>query len=112
MVHWLDIDPDILKRCIDMWGEESQIHMTIEEASELIQVLSRIRFRPKRAPVEEIVSEIADVLLMCHQLAYIYGEELVQDKIYEKQQRVAKKLEHYERQRQQQIREESTSSPN
>jgi hypothetical protein len=59
---------EIFKKCIERWGKEAQIFMAIEEASELIQAL--IHHWRNRKNEDEM-------MLMCEQLALIFGEAQV-----------------------------------
>lgn len=54
-----------VERIADHFGLESQKLKTVEECSELIQAIENEDF-------ENIVEEIADVLIMVRQLIYLY----------------------------------------
>lgn len=54
-----------VERIADHFGLESQKLKTVEECSELIQAIENEDF-------ENIVEEIADVLIMIRQLIYLY----------------------------------------
>ena len=58
---------------ITKWGVEAQREMAYEELGELITALARRRRgRIERA---ELITELADVTIMCEQLAYMLGYE-------------------------------------
>ena len=58
---------------ITKWGVEAQREMAYEELGELITALARRR----RGRIErsEVITELADVTIMCEQLAYMLGYE-------------------------------------
>lgn len=69
------------------YGIKSQEQVAIEECAELIQAITKSN-RKKKSPheliasIEDIAGEIADVLIMCEQLAYLYGiGEVVNEQI-------------------------------
>ena len=67
-----DIDL-ICRKALQKWGKLSQVLMTIEELSELIQTLAKADRKVNGSDVEEIASEIADVKLMLKQAQLIFG---------------------------------------
>ncbi len=85
-----ETEKDILKLAIAKYGIEAQKTMAIEECSELINVLAKECRR--RVSDEEIVTEIADVMIMCEQLALIYGENAVESEKEYKLTRLAKRM--------------------
>ena len=64
---------DLYKEAIAKWGEEAQRNMAFEELGELNTILARDR--RGRATKEEILTELADVTIMCEQMAVILGFE-------------------------------------
>lgn len=69
------------------YGIKSQEQVAIEECAELIQAITKSN-RGRKTPrgliedIEAIAGEIADVLIMCEQLAYLYGiGEVVNEQI-------------------------------
>ncbi|CAG7581708.1 MAG: nucleoside triphosphate pyrophosphohydrolase [uncultured marine phage] len=85
------IDKEILKQAVDKWGELSQIEMMIEECSELIMALQKMKRGYDN--LDNIAEEIADVSLMMEQGKYIFGEDLVNKHIDFKTERLKKRLE-------------------
>lgn len=63
----------LYQKAIDVWGGEAQRNMAFEELGELNTVLARDR--RGRATKEEILTELADVTIMCEQLAVMLGYE-------------------------------------
>ena len=64
---------EIYKKAIDLWGIEAQRNMAFEELGELNTILARDR--RGRATKEEILTELADVTIMCEQMVVILGFE-------------------------------------
>jgi len=61
----------ILEKAIKTYGAESQVNMAIEECAELINALEK--YRRGRIGGLEVITEIADVQIMCAQLEIIFG---------------------------------------
>jgi len=107
MTEWMRTDRDIAyARFINAWGTESQILKTIEETSELNQVLVRevLASRSKKGDIayyhaptfEEVVDEIADAYLMLDQLAYIFGRDNIEQVIERKLTAALQRVERHE----------------
>ena len=74
---------------IKAWGEVAQINMAVEEMGELLSALNKhARGRIQR---EAVITEIADVIIMCEQLATIFGMDEVDKEIDFKLERVCKR---------------------
>jgi NTP pyrophosphatase (non-canonical NTP hydrolase) len=58
-------------KAIKTWGIEAQRNMAFEEIGELLVALAQDR--RGRVTKEEIITELADVTIMCEQLATILG---------------------------------------
>ena len=71
-----------LLAAIELWGEESQIGIAVEECGEFLAAVNQ----QKRGRVsnEEVCEEIADVLITMEQVAKLYGIDTVRRKIEEK----------------------------
>ena len=67
----IELDNEILKGAIDTFGTGAQIDMAVEECSELINALMKLR--RSRVVVQDVVTEIADVQIMCAQLELIFA---------------------------------------
>lgn len=72
-------------RIVDHYGVENQEGIAIEECAELITAL-RHKARG-RASADDIIDELADVIIMTQQLAIVYGQRKVEDRINDKLQR-------------------------
>ena len=64
----------LYEAAINKWGVEAQRNMAFEELGELNTVLARDR--RGRATAEDILTELADVTIMCEQLATVIGYDL------------------------------------
>ena len=83
----------ILTDAIEIYGEDSQIWMTIEEMSELSNALAK--YRRGRATREDVCEEIADVAIMMIQLSKIFGPDDISDYLKSKLDRLDKRLAKY-----------------
>lgn len=61
----------VLEEAIKTYGVESQVNMAIEECAELINALEK--YRRGRIGGLAVITEIADVQIMCAQLEMIFG---------------------------------------
>lgn len=91
--------PEVLQECVNTYGAEAQVDMAVEEMSELTKAL--LKYRRKEAQGskdleearENILEEVADVIIMLTQLIMIYGgRDLVQEAIENKVDRQIKRL--------------------
>jgi len=82
---------EIYQMAVEKYGILSQTHMAIEEMAELANALMKLQ--RGRVTVPDVIEEIADVKIMCEQLAYIYGRDAVQTQIDYKTQRLRRRLE-------------------
>lgn len=83
------------------YGLSSQKEKAVEECAELILAIKKHDVAARSSNIEDIVNsltdiagEIADVLIMCEQLAYLYGiGEVVKEKIDFKISRQLERME-------------------
>ncbi len=80
----------IMSRALDQWGFEGQITKTFEECSELKNALRR--YKRGEAKDKEVITEVADVMIMASQLAHYFGSQKVKDEINRKLSRVERRL--------------------
>ena len=66
-------------------------YQAVEECAELIATLKH--YRREKVDARAVVDEIADVFLMIGQLIYMFGEELVDDAVRAKLEKLHKLLE-------------------
>jgi NTP pyrophosphatase (non-canonical NTP hydrolase) len=71
---------------IRKWGVEAQREMIYEEVGELITAIAR--HRRGRTDRKGVITELADVTIMCEQLAYMLGYEDYEKEIDEKLKRL------------------------
>jgi len=74
-------EKDLLKlydECLDFWGLNRQLRMTIEECSELILALCHFR-RGRKAALDNVIEELADAQLMISQITRYVGEDKVKN---------------------------------
>lgn len=81
----MDSETGVYQKALDHWGEEAQICMGIEECNELSSELSRL-YRG-RTTDENVIEEIADVLIMAEQLSLVFGRDAVEA---EKERKIAR----------------------
>lgn len=87
---------EFYQKCIDVWGEDAQIKMCIEEMSELTKELCknwRKSSKNTAEQIEHICEEIADVQNMADQMQLIFGVEKVEKYRKEKIERTQKRLD-------------------
>jgi hypothetical protein len=91
----VELDNEILRGAVNSFGVSSQIDMAIEECSELINAL--MKFRRNRVGPNDVVTEIADVQIMCAQLEYIFAgdSKLVDAERMRKMDRLRGRIESY-----------------
>lgn len=84
--------PDnIFKQAVDTFGADNQIGMLHEEVGELLAAINQ--YARGRVNKDAVVTEIADVMIMCEQMAEIFGREETETEKKRKIQRLAEKLE-------------------
>lgn len=92
--------PEVLQLAVDVYKKEAQVDMAIEEMSELTKALlkhrraehSREDYNHEKIR-QNILEEIADVIIMLTQLVIIYGgRDIIQQDINEKVDRLEKRL--------------------
>jgi len=100
-VHWRDpsgredpIDRETLREAVDTWGLDAQVSMAEEEAAEFI-VASKHYARDK-VDADRLVDELADLRIMCEQLAEFVGREDVEQRVEEKMDRLRERIEEAE----------------
>ena len=92
--------PEILREAVDTYGKEAQVDMAIEEMSELSKALLKHRRAEHSTEAwdyektrQNILEEMADVIIMLLQLVIIYGgREDIQKDIAYKVERLGKRL--------------------
>ena len=82
---------NICTQAVDTFGVESQTDMAIEECAELINALEK--HRRGRNSKADVVEEIADVMIMCFQMTYIFGGKQTYAEIEYKASRLKGRIE-------------------
>lgn len=67
---------EVIKLAIKTYGKEAQTQMLFEEMAELQNALCKLA--RGRGTADQVCEEIADVMIMCFQMAQIYGPKLVE----------------------------------
>jgi len=81
---------DLLNRATNTWGVNFQEEMVVEECAELITAIRH--FNRGKISHEELITELADVLIVCSQFALNLDMVLVEDEIEQKLERLRKKV--------------------
>ncbi len=80
---------DLYKKALDVWGEDAQIGMVIEECGELLSAINKLE--RGRVTEEDFMEEVVDVYIMMNQMREL-NKDLF-DKIYKyKINRIRNKL--------------------
>ena len=81
---------ELYKKNIEVNGIPKEVDKCIEECAELTDALEKVRYG--RASVDQVVTEIADVFIMCEQMAIIFGQDKVQAQLDFKRKRLEEGL--------------------
>lgn len=81
---------EIFSQAIQRWGNYAQVMQAIEEMGELIVALNQ--YRRGRVDIEDVQTEIADVMIMAKQLSMIFGVDEVEKERLSKVKRLAERL--------------------
>ena len=84
----MEIAEKILRTAVNWFGKVAQKEKAIEELTELSIALQH--HKHDKCNDAEVVTEIADVIIMCEQLKFIYGVEEVEKQIEFKMNRLSK----------------------
>lgn len=85
---------NLCRKAMEVYGFPAQAAMVIEECSELTNAICK--FRRGRVSNDDIITEIADVIIMCEQLSYHFGKEKVELEKERKLERLKERLSKYE----------------
>jgi len=85
------VQSNIYRELVDKFGQKHQMYVLVEEMGEATATISQFLNR-NRDVEEEMLEEIADVVIMLEQMKVIYGERLVQA-VLKKLQKAATHLE-------------------
>ncbi len=82
------VESDLYEKAVDKFGAEHQLYVTVEEMAEAITKITQFLNRGRDVE-QEMIEEIADVVIMTNQCKVIFGERLIQA-IHKKLEKVAK----------------------
>ena len=82
---------DIYEQAVLAFGSESQLEIAVEECAELINAIQKMK--RGRAMLMEVVTEIADVEIMCRQLELIFGSDRVARERERKLERLEQRIQ-------------------
>lgn len=85
-----EYEENICQQAIRLFGIENQIGMLSEECGELLSAINK--FKRGRIECEEVTEEIADVIIMCAQMAHFFGYYEVQNRIEYKIQQLVERM--------------------
>lgn len=84
---------DVYKKAIELWGEDSQVLVAIEELSELITQLAKRNRVLNGSSNEKIIDEIADGFVMLESISNLYNKEKIDERIEYKVNRLKSWIE-------------------
>lgn len=87
----LPVHAAVYRATIEKWGEGAQFDQMVEECAELIASVHH--FKRGKCDATALAHELADVALMVGQLSSMIGEELVDEAIGTKLQKLQKLLD-------------------
>lgn len=87
----LSLPDNIFKQAVDTFGVDHQIGMLHEEMGELQTAINQ--YARGRVGKDAVVTEIADVMIMCEQMAEIFGREEMETEKRKKIDRLAGEIE-------------------
>ena len=94
------LDTDVLKRAIVTYGKEEQMMMMVEEASELIQAINKVRRAKNDAEeieaMEHLAEEVADCFIVLMQMKLMVCKKRVDEILNYKMNRLKKNLDKQE----------------
>lgn len=88
----MKINETICRRALETYGIREQKMMLFEEMAELQDAICK-EHRGRISSLVDISTEIADVAIMCEQMALYYGKDTIQWLIDEKLKRLSKQLD-------------------
>lgn len=77
---------------IRLWGIIPQFDQLVEECAETIVAMNHLK-RGKPDAEDELLGELADLEIMIEQMKFIFGEERIETKKYDKLKRLQKIVE-------------------
>jgi len=84
----------VLSDAINRYGARKQTRKVMEECAELMAAV--YHYQDGRCKKAHVAEEIADVIIMCHQLAMIIDEDMVSGFVKSKIERLKERMERCE----------------
>lgn len=81
---------ELYDKAIKVYTAKHQMYKCIEECGELTTAL--LHFQDFRVSCDEVISEVADVMIMCEQMAMIFGRRKVEAERQRKLDRLEARL--------------------
>jgi NTP pyrophosphatase (non-canonical NTP hydrolase) len=91
MIDAFNLDDAILRVATKVFGYKNQSEKAVEECAELIVAIKH--FNSGKVSKEDLASEIADVYIMCQQLAMYVGPAMVDQQVSTKCIRLRERIE-------------------
>lgn len=82
---------EVYETALTKWGVENQLWMVIEECGELLNAIGKMR--RERVTREDVITELADVTIMCEQIAQYMGYDDYTNEMERKLERLKERLE-------------------
>ena len=86
-------EQSIYANAILAFGPEAQVDMLHEEVGELLSAINK--YHRGRVTKQEVITEIADVMIMCGQMAFLFGPDEVQAEKERKLIRLQQRIDEY-----------------
>ena len=85
-----DFIDNVCEQAVVKYGSRAQVDMAVEEMAELTNAL--MKDRRNRATAEDIITEVADVLIMMNQLSFMMGRDKVAAEMERKIVRLSERM--------------------
>ncbi|MDY0189710.1 MAG: antitoxin [Desulfuromonas sp.] len=80
------MEETLYQRTMEVWGEQAQYDQAAEECAELITAL--MHYRRAKVSDQQVVDELADVILMAGQLKWMFGAQRVDEAVTRKRRKL------------------------
>ena len=81
---------ELYETALTKWGVENQLWMVTEECGELLNAIGKMR--RERVTREDVITELADVTIMCEQIAQYMGYDDYTKEMERKLERLKERL--------------------
>lgn len=88
-------EKQLFEKALRLWGLSAQKGMVMEECGELLTALNR--FNRNRATDNDVIDELADVIILIGQMSVVFGEEKLQFAIDQKMARLEYRIKNHEK---------------